>query len=122
MPQVDLNVSLTAISLLWNAADMLGRGSSASSAKLDVGAAAAPGEAGEGDVHAAEQQQEEEEAAPVEDSGAQAARAPGAGQGPARKLAGFSTAETEDLLQLVFVALQVGGSMPQCAQRRASQW
>ena len=95
--QVDLNVSLTAISLLWNAADMLGR--SVSSAHLGAAAAAAAA-GGEGGDESAAGALAEGEASEGPD-GAAAGR-------KAQRLGGrFGPAETEEMLQLVFGALQV---------------
>lgn len=112
--QVDVNVSLTTISLLWNAADLFGRvAPSGSVARLNsirsaaaVAAAAAAAAAG-----ADEESDTEVEAAvslplPAEESEEEEGTAsPTSKRGQLAAI--LSSAQSEELLQMIFLALQV---------------
>lgn len=110
--QADVNVALTTISLLWNAADMFGkagaRAAAARPASASVAAAAAAAADDESDT--------EVEAAVVALPAAENGADEGSGSedeavspsGKSRGLvAQLTPVQTEDLLQMIFLALQV---------------
>lgn len=112
--QADVNVSLTTISLLWNAADLFGKGAGAGAAlsrtvTVRPGSAAAEDDESDTEVEAAVvavplpapdaaggglESEEEEAASPSGKRSQLAAR--------------LTPAQTEELLQMIFLALQVG--------------
>lgn len=112
--QADVNVALTTISLLWNAADMFGKaGARAAAARptsagVAVAAAAAEDES-DTEVEAAVVALPAAENGEGEDSGSEDEAASSSGKSRGL-LAELSPVQTEDLLQMIFLALQVGVS------------
>ena len=114
--QADVNVALTTISLLWNAADMFGKAGARAAAARPASASAAPAA-----VAAADDESDTEvEAAVValpaaengEDEGSGSENEAASPSGKSRGLVAQLTAvQTEDLLQMIFLALQVRQSL-----------
>jgi hypothetical protein len=112
--QADVNVSLTTISLLWNAADLFGkaagvsarRGSSQRGSMGPVAAVASAADDGsDTEVEVAVALPMAAEAAEEEDSGSEDAVSPGSKR--SQLAASLSPAQTEELLHIIFLALQV---------------
>lgn len=118
--QADVNVALTTISLLWNAADLFGKAAGmpvrrhsseppgAARAGAAAGGAAAEDDGSDTEVEAAVALPLPAEAeAEEEDSGSEGGASPAAKR--SQLAASLTPAQTEELLQMIFLALQVGG-------------
>ena len=119
--QADVNVSLTTISLLWNAADLFGKATAAGArpGSAGPGSTGAPALATAADVDSSDESDTEVEAAvamllPVvgegeegsDDEGEEAVTPSGK---RSQLAASLSPAQTEELLQMIFLALQARG-------------
>lgn len=102
--QVDMNVSLTTISLLWNAADLFGKATAAAPSR--------PGSAGPTRAAADEDSDTEVEAAVALPPPAEEEAASPGGTKRGQLAAALTAAQSEELLQMIFLALQVHTRVP----------
>ena len=115
--QAGVNVSLTTISLLWNAADLFGKaaGLPARRGSSQLGVASATGltdDASDSEVEAAIGL-----ALSAEDGINEGSESEGAASPSSKRhqlAASLSSAQTDELLQMIFLALQVPRAWPYC--------
>ncbi len=109
--QADVNVALTTISLLWNAADMFGKAGARAAAARPASASAAAAAVAAADDESDTEVEVAVVALPAaengEDGGSGSEDEAASPSGKARGLVAQLTAvQTEDLLQMIFLALQ----------------